>query len=621
MHLWLGHRESPFGRLTFKCIPVFGTLIVLCVLSLATITPAAATTTPAWVQQSPAQSPSARYAASMAYDSATSQLVLFGGAGDSGLLADTWIWDGSTWTQQSPATSPPALYYASIAYDPATSQLVLFGGYGDSANAALAGTWTWDGSTWTQQAPAVSPPARSSASMAYDPATSQLVLFGGYGQSGLLGDTWTWDGSNWAELSPAASPSARGGSSMAYDPATSQLVLFGGGYATTLLADTWTWDGTTWTQQSPATNPTARAYSSMAYDPATSQLVLFGGLGDPSGPYGLFGDTWTWDGGTWTQQEPSASPSARQDADMAYDPAASQLVMFGGVDPGPLGDTWTYNPGQEPQSITFSTAAPSSTSYSGANNRTYTASATATSGLPVALSIDSASTSGCTISGDTVSYGGGVGTCIIDGNQPGNSSYLPAPSVTQSFRIRPAPLSIIASSSAMTYGGAIPVITARYSRFAGNDTASSLSTLPSCSTTATSASPAGTSPSTCSGAADPNYKISYIPGNVTVRKATTATTLTSEPDPSTRRSPVTLTATVMPMASSRTPAGDVNFYAVTPANHKFLGTASLTSSGTAVVTTTTLPCGRRRLYAVYLGSANDIGSTSAIVILTIHCSD
>ena len=51
------------------------------------------------------------------------------------------------------------------------------------------------------------------------------------------------------------------------------------------------------------------------------------------------------------------------------------------------------------------------------------------------LSIDSASTSGCTISGDTVSYGIAAGTCIIDASQPGNSSYLPAPPVTQSFTI------------------------------------------------------------------------------------------------------------------------------------------------------------------------------------------
>ena len=39
--------------------------------------------------------------------------------------------------------------------------------------------------------------------MAYDPATSRLVLYGGEGQQNpALTDTWTWDGTTWAEQSP-----------------------------------------------------------------------------------------------------------------------------------------------------------------------------------------------------------------------------------------------------------------------------------------------------------------------------------------------------------------------------------------------------------------------------------
>ena len=37
------------------------------------------------------------------------------------------------------------------------------------------------GGAWTQMSPANSPMARSLASMAYDAATQQLVLFGGFG--------------------------------------------------------------------------------------------------------------------------------------------------------------------------------------------------------------------------------------------------------------------------------------------------------------------------------------------------------------------------------------------------------------------------------------------------------
>jgi hypothetical protein len=51
--------------------------------------------------------------------------------------------------------------------------------------AEFNGTWTWDGSTWTKQAPTTSPPAEEEASMAYDAATRNVVLFGGRGDNGL----------------------------------------------------------------------------------------------------------------------------------------------------------------------------------------------------------------------------------------------------------------------------------------------------------------------------------------------------------------------------------------------------------------------------------------------------
>jgi hypothetical protein len=73
----------------------------------------------------------------------------------------------------------------------------------------------------------------------------------------------------------------------------------------------------------------------------------------------------------------------------------------------------------------------------------------------------------------------------------------------------------------MTYGGAPPTITPAYGGFTNGDTASSLTTKPTCSTTATSASPVSGSPysSSCSGAVDANYTITYFPGSVTVNRA------------------------------------------------------------------------------------------------------
>ena len=82
----------------------------------------------------------------------------------------------ATWAKQAPAVHPPAREAAAMAYDAATGTVVLFGGYNGHY---LADTWTWDGTTWTKRAPAVHPPGRAEAVMAYDAATGTVVLFGG----------------------------------------------------------------------------------------------------------------------------------------------------------------------------------------------------------------------------------------------------------------------------------------------------------------------------------------------------------------------------------------------------------------------------------------------------------
>ena len=112
-------------------------------------------------------------------------LGMFPAGGQAGTTA------AATWTEQAPATSPPARAGEAMAYDAATGTVVLFGGEG--LHGASGETWTWDGTTWTRQAPAASPPARFLAAMAYDAATSTTVLFGGLSNSStLFRDTWVW---------------------------------------------------------------------------------------------------------------------------------------------------------------------------------------------------------------------------------------------------------------------------------------------------------------------------------------------------------------------------------------------------------------------------------------------
>jgi hypothetical protein len=93
--------------------------------------------------------------------------------------------------------------------------------------------------------------------------------------------------------------------------------------------------------------------------------------------------------------------------------------------------------------------------------------------------------------------------------------------VSYTVTVNPAPLTITASSpSALTYGAAIPTVTAGYSAFVGTDTKyTGLTTRPTCTTAYTTTSAPTTYTTTCSGAAGANYSITYVPGSFTVGKA------------------------------------------------------------------------------------------------------
>ncbi len=133
----------------------------------------------------------------MAYDAATGTVVLFGGEPVFGVpLSGTWTWNGSTWTKQDPAHHPPPMFAdlgSSMAYDTATGTVVLFGGHlsGDHTTNA---TWTWDGTDWIKQSPATSLPSREQEVMAPDPANGTVVLYGGFNpmKEAFRDDTWTW---------------------------------------------------------------------------------------------------------------------------------------------------------------------------------------------------------------------------------------------------------------------------------------------------------------------------------------------------------------------------------------------------------------------------------------------
>jgi uncharacterized repeat protein (TIGR02543 family) len=102
--------------------------------------------------------------------------------------------------------------------------------------------------------------------------------------------------------------------------------------------------------------------------------------------------------------------------------------------------------GPAAQAITFTSAVPAVASVGGS----YTVTAVGGgSGNPVTFSLDPSS-SGCSISGATVSFTG-VGTCVIDADQAGNSDYTAAAQNSQSITIGRA-------AQAITFTSAVPAV-------------------------------------------------------------------------------------------------------------------------------------------------------------------
>jgi hypothetical protein len=123
---------------------------------------------------------------------------------------------------------------------------------------------------------------------------------------------------------------------MAYDERRGRTVVFGGFGADpgSPFGDTWEYDGASWTRVATA-GPSPRFSTSAVYDAKRRVVTLVGG-----GP-----GTWSWNGTTWTKVADAGPPSRFMGA-LVYDAARERVVLFGGRPglPNPdLNDTWEWD--------------------------------------------------------------------------------------------------------------------------------------------------------------------------------------------------------------------------------------------------------------------------------------
>ncbi len=290
-----------------------------------------------------------RFSSLMSYDAADGYVVLLDGFGPGAGPTSTWMYAGNHWTPLNLSIDPVGCRGSGMVYDSGDHYVLMLEG----ANCTAAGTtWTFVHGGWTQHSLATSPVCSAAVALADDPASGDVVLFGGgnyAGSSSCSGlwsrQTWSYHGGVWANMTPQLnqSPSAREFASMAYDSEGGYLVLFGGANGSGELNDTWEFRAGQWVSVHPVVSPPVRADAALVDDPIIGRVVLVGGFDYQTAT----SDNWAFQNGSWTliaSGYTAFNPFVGVTA--AFDPAASGLLAeFIPVGTSPDVQIWEYSAG------------------------------------------------------------------------------------------------------------------------------------------------------------------------------------------------------------------------------------------------------------------------------------
>jgi hypothetical protein len=282
------------------------------------------------------ESPPALQQVSMVFDRRRGIWVLFGGLSDTADSSELWEYDGRRWLRRGPTGAephwPPARRGHAMVFDSRRGATVVVGG--ETSAGLLGDAWAWDGETWSELA--APPEPRVALAMAYDRPRGEVVAFGGYVAGRMVaGDTWVLRDDRWVVFE-SAEPVARARAAMAFDEATTTILMFGGQTEQGPQAELWSWSGAhaRWSRVEPTDRtrprPPSRLSAGWVFAPSLEGMLLFGGLVSSTAPATpAREDSWRWRGGEWTRL-PDDAATLRAEAAVSEASHAGVILMYGG---------------------------------------------------------------------------------------------------------------------------------------------------------------------------------------------------------------------------------------------------------------------------------------------------
>jgi|HubBroStandDraft_1064217.scaffolds.fasta_scaffold31243_1 hypothetical protein len=254
----------------------------------------------------------------------------------------TWEFVNHSWTEVSSNSELGARGGATMSYDPAARDVLLYGGVDAQGDGT---TWTYQNGTWTNVSVGVSPGPLIDSGMAYDEFDGYMLLYSGLNRSSssISNDTWEYQEGSWTSVSPTGQippPSEFDNNPMVYDPELESVVFF---------------DATNWTYLYQSGNWQAinipipgnlgdQGGGSLAYDPLSGDVLYMGG--HHAG--GFTNQIWAFNGTGWALLRLVKDPPPTYGPCWLYDPSVGGVLLFGGGDYGDFqnnNQTWVFGAG------------------------------------------------------------------------------------------------------------------------------------------------------------------------------------------------------------------------------------------------------------------------------------